>query len=146
MTERMESLRERVARQMFFGTRVEDDGADPGDYWRARADEALAALGLLDLDAAATRLWDALALVGAAADRGSMEYDEGTDSSVVAANRAMHRAALEAALTATGETHLPETGEQSSQGDPIRRQHEWLERIAPDPARSSHESIRSSDG
>jgi len=32
-----------------------------------------------------------------------MEYDEGTDSSVVAANRAMHRAALEAALTATAE-------------------------------------------
>jgi len=125
----MESLRERVARQMFFGTRVEDDGADPGDYWRARADEALAALGLLDLDAAATRLWDALALVGAAADRGSMEYDEGTDSSVVAANRAMHRAALEAALTATeappAPPPTPNIGRPETQGGkPARISHE----------------------
>ena len=53
-----EQLRERVARVLFF-VGLEDDGADPGPYWRERADEVLAALGLDDFDAAVMRAIEA---------------------------------------------------------------------------------------
>jgi hypothetical protein len=66
---RMESLRERVARAMFFGE-MEDDGGDVGSYWQDRADEVLAALGLdEDGENALTPRWwveEALDLAGSA--------------------------------------------------------------------------------